>query len=273
MKIKTNLFIVCILVSTLVLSTSCKRSGVDYPAPTGPSTIAVILTVSTSPNVILAGVTRQMSTITANLRNFQGVALANETIHFDIRDETGEKAYLGFFEGNLSVASRMTDSSGNVSLNYFGPLVTELAADAQVYIYAWVEWEGKEYIIEYSPVYVVRDIIEIEFNLFANPNVLWATAQRPESQIIGTLKKLDGIPVQGWTVFFKITSGPGKFSDGTVNAFGTTDATGMATVTYVGPTKNELTEDIFVTIKGQPQTSSPNYAHEEVQIRVKKGPG
>jgi hypothetical protein len=273
MKPKIKLILVFTLFLTLISFNSCKRSALDYPSPTGPSTFAVVLKVSASPNVILAGLTRQTATITANLKKYDGVALSDETIHFDIRDATGNKAYYGFFEGNQSITTKTTDTSGNVTITYYGPLAAELEliTDVEIYIYAFVEWEGKEYIIEMCPVYIIRDIIELNFDLFAVPNVLWATSERPESQITATLNKADGIPVSGWKVYFKILSGPGNFSGGTVRASAITDATGSATVTYIGPLKSELAYDTFVTIQGQPETVSPDYLHKEVEIRLVKG--
>ncbi len=103
MRSKINLLLVSSLILGLVFISSCKRSGVDYPGPTGPSTFAVLLNLSASPNVIYAGTARETTTITANLINFTGDPIANKLITFEVRDWAGSRIYAGFFDGKHSV--------------------------------------------------------------------------------------------------------------------------------------------------------------------------
>ena len=81
-------------------------------------------------------------------------------------------------------------------------------------------------------------------------------------------KTVDGIPLAGRKVYFKILSGPGTFANNQRKAFALTDANGYATVNFLGPTKFEVGYDQFVTIQGQPETISPFYIHLEVDIRI-----
>ena len=78
-----------------------------------------------------------------------------------------------------------------------------------------------------------------------------------------------------------------SFEDGFKKTFAVTDADGVAEVTYVGPTRDEIPFDTFVTIQGQPETDwvhvkdpydplddpSEFYIHKEMDIRLIKGTG
>jgi len=272
MKNKRNIIIVFSLALILSFLPSC-RNAVEEPAPFGPSSLSILLHTSANPNVLFAGSTPEVTTITASLKKFDGTPLSNISIHFEVTPN------LGHFEGNQSVITKTTDSSGLVSLSYYGPIAQELANNQTLYIYAYAAWEGKEIIAELTPVYIVRDKYDLDlvFELMADPNVLWCTSERPESVILGIFTFEDGIPVVGRKVFFTILSGPGEFSDGKTKTYAVTDEEGVATITYIGPTNDEINYDQFVTIRGQPETywADPDndeyYLHKEMEIRLIKG--
>ncbi|MCK4496218.1 MAG: hypothetical protein KAU91_07695, partial [Candidatus Aminicenantes bacterium] len=277
MKNKRNIIIVFSLALILSFLPSC-RNAVEEPAPFGPSSLSILLHTSANPNVLFAGSTREVTNITASLKKFDGTSVSNINIHFEITPN------LGHFEGNLSVITKTTDSSGLVSLSYYGPTAQELANNQTLYINAYAAWEGKEIIAELTPVYIVRDKYDLDlvFKLMADPNVLWCTSERPESLITGIFTYADGTPVVGRKVFFEILSGPGEFSFGRTKRYAVTDEEGIATVTYIGPTGDEIDADQFVTIQGQPETywvyidpDDPNnnkyYLHKEMEIRLIKG--
>lgn len=285
---KTKIYIFIIVFTSLLcgLLTSC-RSQVEEPPPTGPSTLAILLDVNSYPNVIFAGDTRQSVQIIADLKKFDGVPLSDQPITFEIRDEFGSRIFTGFFEGNKSVATKTTDSNGRAVVTYHGPLAQEIfvanqgsTSDKQVYIYALVGWEGNEFIIDFTPVYIVSDIVNLTFDLQASPNVLWCSDENPYSEIKGLFKKADGSPIVGRKVFFKILDGKGEFEDGTTKTFVYTDEEGAATIRYVGPTAAEMTAtEEFVTIQGQPETDWIHidntgedyfYIHKELSIRLIK---
>jgi len=278
---KTKIYTIALFISilSLVIFTSCSRSDFDHPGPTGPSTLAVLLNLSASPNVLYAGLTRETTTITATLKKFDGVPLTDKTIHFEIVNSAGTRAYVGFLDNQQTVLTKTTDSSGNISFTYSGPTEQELIDldmgsldDFKIYIYAYLAWEGKDLIAEQTPIMILKDIYDtkpdIGFELQAFPNVLWCTLERPESEIRGIFT-MNGIPITGKKVFFKILSGPGKFSDGFTKTYAITDSNGVATINYVGPTKDELTIDTIVNIQGQPETDwihiepPPGYDPEE----------
>ena len=282
MRSKINLFLVSSLILGLVFISSCKRSGVDYPGPTGPSTLAVLLNLSAAPNVIYAGTARETTTVTANLVNFTGDPIANKLITFEVRDSSGFRIYAGFFDGKHSVVTKSTNSGGSVIVTYHGPTTDELAdvtgnEDSQVYIYAFVRWEGKDLISEQTPIYIVNDVMDVSFEVEADPNVLWCASVKPRSVITGIFKKTDGVPIVGRRVFFKILSGRGEFPGGLTKTYAVTNAEGIATIRYIGPKGSEMAApEEFVTIQGHAETwwsDSPNnfWLHQEIEIRLIKG--
>jgi len=274
MNLKIKFLIVFPIAITLVLFSSCKRTAIEEPSPIGPSTFSVILNLSASPNVIFAGgaeYSREISTIKASLKKFDGMPLSDKTIHFEVRNAFGSKAYIGFFDENESIKTKVTDQNGEVTVQYYGPNAQELSDNETIYIYAIVSGDGKEYIVEKTPIYIIRDITEISFELYADPNVLWCTSTNPRSQIKAVCKKANGIPLVGRKVFFTILKGMGHFSNGKTKYVAYTDEEGIAIATYVGPTKSEINYDRWVTIRGQLETSDPDWLHKEVNIRLNVG--
>ncbi len=268
MKQKNFIAVTIILFIFLVLLSFCKRNGVQEPNPFGPSTFSILLKLAAAPNVIFAGNTRESTTVTATLKRYNGSPIANTVVHFDIRDVTGNKVNLGFFEGNESVKTKTTDQNGRTSLSYYGPFSQELTTDRTIYISAIVAWEGNEFINEITPIHLIRDAVDLTFTLIADPNVLLATESRPQSQLKAYFKTVDGVPLAGRRVYFEILSGPGTFSGDERKTFALTDANGYAVVTYFGPTKGEIDNDQTVTIQGQPETATPFSIQEQVDIRL-----
>lgn len=264
------------LVALMIFSSSCNRNALEEPSPFGPSTFALLLNMSASPNVLFAGADREMTTITATLQRYDGMAISGKTVHIDIRDALGAKVTVGYFEGNISTSTQVTDQNGRVRINYYGPFAQELLTDFTVYITAVVAWEGEEFISEFAPVYIIRDTATMTFTVIADPNVLLATEARPQSQIKAYFNTADGIPLAGRKVFFTVYSFENYFMSGGVFegnktvTYAVTDDKGFASVTYYGPTKYEIGGDGFVTLKVQPETSTGSYIHQEIDIRILK---
>jgi hypothetical protein len=109
--------------------------------------------------------------------------------------------------------------------------------------------------------------IYLTLYLSASPNVLYATTNRPTSEIKAVVKE-GTIPLSGATIYFTLGGGPGYFSDYSRRTAIVTDGGGVATITYVGPTKDEIANDQDAMIQAHLQTSSPNYMHKEVYLRI-----
>lgn len=293
MKLKHSLLIFLLAVS-LVSFYSC-RNKVDEPSPTGPSTFSILMIASASPNVLIArdNGARDTSNISVTLTTFQGVPLANETIIFDVYDMTLENTLenYGYFEGNQSVVAKATDSNGRVSVTYYGPVFEEIVSywegitippetplaypPETVHIRASLAWQGKEMISEYAQIQVVSEL-DKKIRLQAAPNVLWITSGSQKSRqatLTATLADLKGAPVNGKKIWFDIITGPGEFKqNGQRRISGKTDANGEVVVTYLAPQRGEIfTDGIKVKIQAQLQTSDPNWAHDEAEIRLNRG--
>ena len=87
---------------------------------------SAVLLLSASPNVIYAGDQREGSRISVSLRQFDGTPLADRTIYFEIGDANHGRVNIGYFEGQQGVLSKQTDSGGNITLMYYGPLNSDI---------------------------------------------------------------------------------------------------------------------------------------------------
>ena len=248
-----------ILVTGLVLvlaATACKRHAVDPPSPVGPSTLATILMVSANPNVINAGTHRTGTTITVSLKKYDGTPIAGRTVTFEIRDVNGARVNVGYFEGQVGVVSRQTDSGGNITLTYYGPLNGDILENTSVNIWATAASEGNESIENFAPIDIIRDASSstVLMELIANPNILYAGTHRESATIMATLKNLEGKPLSNRTVYFEINDETDKhahigfFSGQNPVASRVTNSDGKAYVTYFAPLRSEIWKDTVVHI-------------------------
>lgn len=251
MKTKKILFITWVLLAFIIFgSSSCKREDVQIPAPSGPSSFAVLLHLSANPNVLFAGLnSRQMTTIVATLKKYDGSPISEKTLFFETVDSAGTRVDLGYFEGNQALQSKTTDSSGSARISYYGPLSEEILANTTIYIRATVAWEGPQFIYETAPLYIVRDADQISFLVEAIPSVIFAGDTNPTSEIRARLL-MGGAPVQDYPVYFILEQPIGIFSDGLRHTYALTNADGIASKTYIGPTWVEIsTNEVTVPIK------------------------
>lgn len=141
----------------LLASFACTRHDVGTPSPVGPSSFSVLLKLSASPNVIASGSHRQGTTITATLKRFDGTPLVDRTIYFEICKANHSRVNIGYFEGMTRFLSRLTDSGGNITLVYYGPLSSEIKASTSVFIWGRAASEGNEFIEDFAQVNIVKD--------------------------------------------------------------------------------------------------------------------
>ncbi len=266
-------FLIFTTALALVLGvTACKRHDVDQPSPVGPSTLATVLKVSANPNVITAGSQHAGTAISVSLRRFDGTPIVGRTVTLEICDSLGGPVDIGYFEGHESVLSRQTDGGGNISLTYFGPLNSDIAASTIVNIWATAAAEGDETIQDFTPVNIILDsgtttvLLEVE----ANPNVINAGTERENSTITATVKGANGAPLAHRTVYFEINDDGdhrahiGYFKEENPVASAVTNSSGRASVVYYGPLKSEIGSSrvlhIWATTPGMGDPFIQNYA-------------
>jgi hypothetical protein len=265
MKIRNPISIVIAFALVFAFAASCRKE-VKEPSPVGPSTFAEILKVSANPNVIAAGNSRKTTNVIANFQKL-GAGVEGKTIYFEIGDASGNKLSpnVGFFEGQQAVASGVTDGGGNVYMTYFGPLSTEVAADDQtVYIWAKTALQGNDFVSDNAPLHIVPDLTKATLIANAYPNVLFATAERPQS-VIKAVARSGTNAIANRKVFFSIDSFiPGYFGEHKKKLdFAVTNSAGEAEIIYYGPRKDELGDDINFDITVRIETNSPETPPEE----------
>ena len=263
--IKTIYFIALLLILSAGLITSC-RNTVEEPSPLGPSTFSILLRLSANPNTIFAGMTtRQSTAVTASLRRYDGSPVANKTVSFEAVDEFGLRVNVGFFEGNEPVLTKATDSSGQVNATYYGPFREEIPSSGSIYIRATVAWEGSEFIVERTPLYIIRDSDDLTIAVEAEPDILYSTGVAPKS-VITAIVTQGGAPLSDCPVYFSILTGWGRFEDTSRSTYQLSNAEGIATVVYVGPKKGALTGLISVDETIRVQVSDT--AFKDITIRI-----
>ena len=263
----------------LLASSACTRNEVGTPSPVGPSSFSVLLKLSASRNVIYAGDQRDGSTISVSLKRFDGIPLAGRTVYFEICDATHVRIDVGYFEGMEKVISRQTDSGGNITFVYQGPLNEEISANTTVYIWATVASEGNEFIEDFAQVNVVRDssshgILEIS----ANPNIIFASGggerEREWSTISVSLVSPDGTPIVGRTIYFEICDVDhvqidiGFFEGGDAVLSRKTDAEGNISFIYHGPLREELKETTTIYIWATVASEGDEFTEGFAQIKI-----
>lgn len=239
-KNKTPVLLTAALCLALLATVSCKRDAVGQPSPLGPSSIAVMLNLEASPNVIVVGVKdRQVANIMATLKKFDGTGQANRTVLFEVVDSTGSRVDVGFFEGSASVFSKTTDANGSAHVNYFGPLSDEISGDRTIYIRASVAWDGTQFINDTAALSLVRDTKNLTLTAKAIPDVLSAGSVG-QTSVIQAIVYAGGQPAKNFPVYFVFTMNLGTFIDGKRSTTSTTNDQGIATMTYVGPTAADM---------------------------------
>ncbi|MEW5901142.1 MAG: hypothetical protein AB1715_06745, partial [Acidobacteriota bacterium] len=219
-----------------------------------------------NPNVIFAGLLeRQSTTVRAVLKKYDGTPLADRTVFFEIVDEAGARVDIGHFEDSLTVLSKPTDSSGTAETTYFGPLSSEIAENDTFYIRATVAWEGSQFVFDSTALIIVREAEEqITFMVEAIPDVLYAGAIQASSQIQAQVL-FGSTPAAGVNVYFTLSPADvGRFEGADNSKSATTDAQGVATVTYLAPFRWEIAGDTTVTITA----TLTQQISEQVQIRI-----
>jgi hypothetical protein len=241
----------------------------------GSSTTGV-LDLSANPNVIFAGDQRQSTTITASLSQIDGTPLANRAVIFEICDASHNRVNVGFFEGQVGVLSRTTDSRGMITVTYFGPLNSDIAASTSVTIFATAAGEGAVSIQGFAPITIIRDDSSsaLVLDISADPNVLNAGTVREHATILATVKKLSGAPLANRAVYFEINDAEDKrayigyFEGQNPVATAVTDSEGRAQVTYFAPIKSEIGRSVVLHIWASTAGEGTPFIQKYVEVYI-----
>ena len=286
MKAKHILSITICLGLILTFVSACKRGTVQEPSPFGPSSFAIVLQVSCSPNVIFAGEARQSTTVTATLKEFNGEPLNQKTVYFEVGDSSKKRQNVGYFEGNQTAVSRVTDENGVATINYIGPLAKEITTSGTIYIWATTAWGGKEFIDDNTPVEIIqKSLPAYEIAVSGNPNVLFAGATKREMSRIAVWLQLTGdgstAPVANNDIHFWVGTSETDETQVNIGYFDNhkaiyskpTDENGMVAVQYWGPLASEITQSpMTVYIWAKAAVAGQIFVAKSTPIQIIKDP-
>jgi len=111
---------------------------------------------------------------------------------------------------------------------------------------------------------------QVSMDVNVNPDVILTTDARQTSEV-RALVKMGGEPAADQLIVFTIIRGPGEFEDYHVRTAATTNSNGYAFVTYLSPTKHQMSGDETVIIQAQLQTCSPYFVWHTVEIYLLQG--
>jgi len=125
-----------------------------------------------------------------------------------------------------------------------------------------------------SPSPTGPSTLSLVLKLSADPNVLLAGSQRQETYIVATLKKYDGTPVVGRTIYFEINNAAdarvdvGHFDGSNPVASRVTDAGGNAYINYFGPLKSEISSGGILHIWATVAMDNNNFIKDYITIEI-----
>jgi hypothetical protein len=159
MKTKTKPVLIAVSLALILFTFwTCKQSTVSEPSPLGPSSIATILKLTATPNVLFVGqLSRPTTDVVATLTQYSGAPLSGRTVFFEVVNSSGTRVDLGYFDQKVPVQTVTTDADGIARTTYYGPLWRELTHDRHLYIRATVSWEGSQFINDETTLWIIRD--------------------------------------------------------------------------------------------------------------------
>jgi len=115
----------------------------------------------------------------------------------------------------------------------------------------------------------------ILLKVLASPNIIYAGSRtNPKTTITATLKKYNGVPLAGRTLYFEIGDAAGNkvnvgyFEGNDLVKTKITDKNGVAKVVYYGPTAQELTANTDVYIWVSLTSKGEEYIVESAPISI-----
>jgi hypothetical protein len=138
---KKILFILLIVSLVLVVS-SCKRSDVNERPWDDPAGFNIILEGTANPAVLFIDGVIHASQINVAVTDINGNPLAGRTILFEQYDSAYAQIAWGYFENALATIEKLTDGAGRVSATFYGP--TSLLG-TQMYVRALMVVNDRSY--------------------------------------------------------------------------------------------------------------------------------
>ena len=146
---KRSVLMLFALGTAVLALAGCQRSEIDEPGPTGPSSVYLTFSLTATPNVLYATTTRPSAEIRGTLMEGQN-PVRNAAVFFTVY------AGPGTFQDYTRRVLVFTDSAGNASVTYIGPLKSEIGGDQDVLIRAQVETSSPNFIYKDTFVHVLR---------------------------------------------------------------------------------------------------------------------
>jgi len=127
------------LILLAALAAGCQRTTTPGPSPLGPSSFSLTFNLTASPNIIMTGLARPTSRITAKVKE-NGVPVFNRTFYFTITNGPGE------FTNYTQRIAVKTDYEGVATVTYTGPTKYEIDADTTATIMAQLQTSSPQII-------------------------------------------------------------------------------------------------------------------------------
>ncbi|MCP4149935.1 MAG: BACON domain-containing protein [bacterium] len=134
--------IIAIVIASGILSiSSCKRSAVADPEPSGPAGFRIILTGLANPSTMYIPPAQPVSSlISVTALTNDGTPVSNKNVVFHQSEADG---YFGYFENYQISDVRTTNSSGTAQITFFIPPLTTLSASTTTHITATLVDDGR----------------------------------------------------------------------------------------------------------------------------------
>lgn len=141
--------ILMVLGIVLLAGSACKRTAVREPSPLGPSTIHLTFTLSSSPNVLYAGLQRPTAQVKVVIKDGNN-PVAGAVVYFTV------VSGLGVFSDYTQRTFVASNEFGSASVVLLGPLQSEIDADDTIVVRAQMKTDSPQSIFKDVEIQVLR---------------------------------------------------------------------------------------------------------------------
>jgi hypothetical protein len=164
--------LILIMLTFLIMLTSCTRNDVSDPQLFGPSTYDIILEGAASPSSLYIPETRnvQTSLLTVKVTRYDGKPVVGKEVIFQqVRKLSTGNDYIswGYFDDVNFSMKKTTDANGSVSVRYSIPGAYPNIPDFSLTIYVFATLiDDSRQVFDSGTIGVIRD--EIPVNIYVN---------------------------------------------------------------------------------------------------------